>query len=420
MVAHRLRALPRYVVTDQRLVWLMLAVIVAGYVVFMHLRVGQDLYQWTKTLAPFSVRQYLDMSKRFALQYGHLAFLLPILYLSKFVLTGDRTPAWLETCIRLARPHTVPIFIFHVPLLYFFASLWRHDPMNGWHQTGLAVATIGACILLGRLCAFLKPLAYRVAPPMATSIDWLFPNQRVAPPDVPERATGSFSNFLHLLQILAMATVFIGHFTYSEFSALDLPGMDAWRRWAVPFFFITSGYMAMLSIDKRPASVGGLMAGRVTSLWIYVLPMLIVTPMLDNIGYSLAPAIYEANEKFIDVAAGTGGPADLSGFALTFLNSAFFLNEIIAYKLAGFGTIEGGVRAYTNDAFWFLCYLVPYIAMLVIGVKTSGLRRILWLGGLFVFFGPPIMLLAPLFFGGCLVYFLHREKRPSDLEESAV
>ncbi|RVU39316.1 hypothetical protein EOI86_08770 [Hwanghaeella grinnelliae] len=418
MVGHRLKSLPRYVIADQRVVWLMLGMTVTGYVVFMYLRLGEDLYQWTKTLAPFSVRQYLDMSKRFALQYGHLFFLLPILYLSKFLLTGDRTPAWLESFIRIARPHTVPIFIFHVPFLYFFASLWRHDPKDGWDQTALAVATIAACIVLGRFCAFLKPVAYRIAPPMSVWIDRMFPDQLVAPPEAPERATGSFSNFLHLLQILAMATVFIGHFTYSEFSALDLPGMAAWRRWAVPFFFITSGYMAMLSIDKRPASVGELIAGRVSSLWIFVLPMLILVPILDHIGYGLAPGIYEANEKYIDVAAGTGGPVDMAAFLLTFLNSSLFLNEIIAYKLAGFGTLEGGVRAYTNDAFWFLCYLVPYIMMLVIGVKTTGWRRILWLGGLFLFFGPPIMLLAPLFFGGCLVYILHREKRPSNLDET--
>ena len=397
MRSQKFRALPRYAVSDQRIVWLLLGVTVAGYALFMYLRLGEDLYQWSKTLAPYSVRQYLDMSKRFALQYGHLVFLLTILYLSKFLLTGDRTPAWLAGFIRIARPHTMPIFIFHVPLLYL---------------------TIAASIVLGKLCTYFKPVGQWIAVPISNAIDRLFPNQSVATPHVPERATGSFSNFLHLLQILAMATVFIGHFTYAEFSALDLPGIEAWRRWAVPFFFITSGYMAMLSIDKRPASVGNLIAGRVSSLWIYVIPMLVLTAVLDHIGYSLAPAIYEANEKYVDPEAGIGGPVGVIGFLATFVNSSLFLNEVIAYKLAGFGTVEGGVRAFTNDAFWFLCYLVPYVILLVIGMKTAGLQRILWLVGLSVFFGPPIMLLAPLFFGGCLIYFLHREKRPGDIIET--
>lgn len=417
MVKTRFEATPRYLL-GRWSVWFMLGVTVTAYILFMYLRLGEDIYQWTKTLAPYSVRQYLDMSKRFGLQYGHLVFLLIILFLSKFLLTGDRTPAWIEGFIRWARPHTMPIFIFHVPYLYFFAALWAHDPHDGLQQAALASATIVASIISGRFCLHLKPLAYRVAPSMAAAIDGMFPDQKVAPPHAPERVTGSFSNFLHLLQIIAMATVFIGHFTYPEFSMLDIPGLEAWRRWAVPFFFVTSGYMAMLSLDKRPASVGGLIAGRITSLWIYVLPMLVVTPLLDHIGYALSPTVYQANEKYVDIESGVGGPVDLAGFLLTFLNSAFFLNELIGYKLAGFGTIEGGVRAYINDAYWFLCYLVPYVIILVIGVKVSGLRRIIWLGGLFLFFGPPIMLLAPLFFGGCFVYFLHREKRPSNISET--
>ncbi len=408
MSVQRVKAMPRYV-SDQRAVWAMLGVTLAGYALFMYLRLGEDLYQWTKTLAPYSLRQYLDMSKRFALQYGHLVFLLVILYLSKFLLTGDRTPAWLVAFIRHARPHTLPIFVFHVPFLYFFAAIWSHDPANALHETALAIATLLACILAGRLCLFLKPVAYRLTPPMAAVIDKMFPeDQRIATPYMPEEATGSFSNFLHLLQILAMATVLIGHFTYPEFSTLDLPGMDAWRRWAVPFFFVTSGYMAMMSIDKRAGSVGNLIAGRITSLWIVVVPMLILTPILDHVGYAMASWIYEANEKYIDVEAGIGGPVDLIGFLVTFVNSSLFLNEFIAFKLAGFGTVEGGTRAFTNDAFWFLCYLVPYVILLVIGVKTSGIRRILWLAGLSIIFGPPIMLLAPLFFGGCFVYVLHR------------
>ncbi|WP_425404809.1 acyltransferase family protein [Hwanghaeella sp.] len=405
------RAFPRFV-ADRRAVWLMLAATVMGYAVFMHLRLGEELYQWTKTLAPYSVRQYLDMSKRFALQYGHLAFLAGILYLSKYLLTDDRTPAWLDAFIRVARPHTLPIFVFHVPFLYFFAALWGHDPSNGMHQTALAFATITASMAVGQVFSGLAPIAYRATPLLAGPIDRLFPQQRAATRYHPERATGSFSNFLHLLQIAAMATVFIGHFTYSEFSTLDLPGMDAWRRWAVPFFFLVAGYMAMLSLDKRGESIGTVIAGRVTSLWILVVPMLLLTPILDHVGYSLSPWIYQANEKYVDVAAGTGGPVDVGGFLLTFLNSSLFLNEIIAYKLAGFGTLEGGVRAFTNDAFWFLCYLVPYVILLAIGVKTSGIRRVLWIAGLSVFFGPPIMLLAPLFFGGCLVYVLHREQGP--------
>ena len=401
----------------------LLSLTCAGYGVFLAQGYGEDLYQWSKTLAPFSVRQYLDMSKRYALQYGHLVFLLVILFCSKYMITGESTPRPVARFIAILRPHSMPVFLFHVPFLYFFAALWNHDPGNPWHVTALAGATLLASVIAGHVCFALKRYFDRLEIGIGRTLNSSFPERHVIENGVgsgkPLAMTRSYSDFVHVLQILAMATVFVGHLTYTEFSTWEPPGISAWRRWAVPFFFIVSGYMAMMSYDRRPLPLGDMISKRVFGMWYMVIPMLLLTPILDNVGFALSPGVYMENEKFFDPVMGTGGPADLTGFLITFLNSAFFLNEVFVYKLAEFGTPIGGMRAFSNDAFWFLCYLVPYMLMLTVVLKVRGAKKHAILACVIIVSGPPIMLLAPLFFGGCFVYLLHRRFDSAAPKESA-
>lgn len=390
----------------------LLSLTVVGYGVFLAQGYGEDLYQWSKTLAPFSVRQYLDMSKRYALQYGHLLFLLVILFCSKYIITGETTPKPIARFIAILRPHSMPVFLFHVPFLYFFAALWGHDPDNMGHLTALAGATLVASVLAGQVCYAVKRHFDWLEVVVGRALNRIYPERHVLERGVgsgePLAMTRPYSDFVHVLQILAMATVFIGHLTYTEFSSWEPPGISAWRRWAVPFFFIVSGYMAMMSYDRRPLPLGDMISKRVFGMWFMVIPMLFLTPILDNIGFALSPAVYMENEKFFDPVMGSGGPADLTGFLITFFNSAFFLNEVFVYKLAEFGTPIGGMRAFSNDAFWFLCYLVPYLLMLTVALRVRGMPKYGILAALILLSGPPIILLAPLFFGGCFVYLLHR------------
>ena len=67
------------------------------------------------------------------------------------------------------------------------------------------------------------------------------------------------------------------------------------------------------------------------------------------------------------------------------------------------------MRAFSNDSYWFLCYLMPFTAMLVVMRKLRGAAKYLCLIGLMALFGPPMLMLAPLFFAGCLAYLIHRQ-----------
>ena len=68
----------------------------------------------------------------------------------------------------------------------------------------------------------------------------------------------------------------------------------------------------------------------------------------------------------------------------------------------------GGMRAYSNDPFWFMCYLIPFSAILVAYRLLDGIKRYVVMVLLLLVVGPPVLLLAPLFFSGALAYIIHK------------
>lgn len=385
---------------------LLAGLVLALYVVFNYIRAGDSLYAWSKTLASYDYRQYLGMSKRWAMQYGHLAFLFCLLLLSRYIFVWDRVPALLSKALNAVAPYTIPIFIIHFPLLYFFAAITDHDPKDPGDQILLAALVLGTAILFGRVCIAGKPafdemwrhVLARIssreaaeAPPTATAL----------------KVTRSHSVFLQAVRIIATLSIAFGHYSFDQFSSFEIPGFDHWRRWAVPFFFMISGYFAMLSLDRARGGALTVLFRRYTGIWYAALPMLLIVPIVDHIGFATDPLLYALHVKFISPMG--GGPADLENFLLTLFNSLLFLNEIWIYKLLGLGTELGGVRAFSNDSYWFLCYLMPFTAMLVVMRKLRGAAKYLCLIGLMALFGPPMLMLAPLFFAGCLAYLIHRQ-----------
>ena len=373
------------------------------YVVFNYYRAGDLLYAWSKTLADYDVRQYLVMSKRWAMQYGHLAFLFTLLLLSRYIFVADQVNPRLSKAIAVAMPYTIPIFIIHFPLLYFFAAITGHDPQNPLHEARLLLLVLGASVLFGFLCNRLQPAFDRFrgrlfGKPASSALS---PAQGQA-----LRISDSHSAFLRVVRFVATLSIAFGHYNFDQFSSFEIPGFDHWRRWAVPFFFMISGYFAMMSIDRARGGALYEIGRRVTGIWYLALPMLLVVPLLDHIGFRLDPLLYYLNSKFVSPEA--GGPADLLTYVVTVVNSLLFLNESWIYKLMGLGLHQTGLRAFSNDSYWFLCYLIPFTTMLVVMRKVAGWRKYLWLTLLVALFGPPMLMLAPLFFAGCLAYLIHK------------
>jgi len=377
-----------------------------AYVLFNYHQIGNELYGWSKTIVSYDYRQYLGMSKRWAMQYGHIVFLFVFLVMSKYILVSDKAHEGVSKLISKVVPYTLPIFIFHFPLLYFFTALTEHDPADPLDQAFLFFAVLLTCIACGKLCFLAKPVFDRLQKSGQTFLESRFPGAKLDQPPAAVKMTRAFSDFLKLVRMIATLSIFFGHYTFAQFSAAGLPGFDHWRRWAVPFFFMTSGYFALRSLERRTGGAVAAVFNRYSSLWFMAVPMLIVVPTIDFIGFQADPLLYFLHKKY--VIPDQGVTADLGAFLWTFFNSLFYLNEIFLYDLLGTGTKLGGMRAFSNDSYWFLCYLMPFTAMLVVMLKVSGWRKYLWLMLLAVAFGPPILMLAPLFFSGCVAYLVHK------------
>lgn len=385
---------------------LFLAVVtLALYVVFNYYRAGDLLYAWSKTLASYDYRQYLGMSKRWAMQYGHLLFLFSLLLLSRYIFVWDKTPSALTKLLNVVAPYTIPIFIIHFPLLYVFAAITGHDPQNPVHEIRLLLLVLVASIFFGMVCQRFKPVFDGVIGQFLKLVSSRHPPRQSQESSALTIAK-SHSEFLRVVRFVATLSIAFGHYSFDQFSSFEIPGFDHWRRWAVPFFFMISGYFAMMSVDRSRGSALYDVVRRGTGIWYLALPMLLIVPLLDHIGFEADSWLYFLHSKFVSEEA--GGPADIGTYLLTLVNSLLFLNESWIYKLMGLGLHQTGLRAFSNDSYWFLCYLMPFTVMMIVMRKVGGWPKYLWLFVLVAVFGPPMMMLAPLFFAGCLAYLIHK------------
>ena len=132
-------------------------IIFAVYCVYVYSGAGQALYEWSKTFAPYSIRQYLGMSKRYLLQYGHIVFLFLLLVLSRSIFLSQDSLRIYGPALRWINKYSIAIFLFHFPILFFIVAITPYDRTNPFHEIGLLVATICLACLLGRICFYFKP-----------------------------------------------------------------------------------------------------------------------------------------------------------------------------------------------------------------------------------------------------------------------
>jgi peptidoglycan/LPS O-acetylase OafA/YrhL len=344
-------------------------------------------------------------------------FLFAFLLLTKPLFTGRLFSPENSRRISIWAGYTVPVFVFHFPLLYFVAAMIGHDPASDFSQSLLLCLAVALSIIAGRLCMAVKPWFDGFK---RRYLDRINLERHPQAPDSgpPERKDAmaiepAHSDVINIVKILAMAAIVLGHFCFDVFSTWKMPGFDGNApRFAVPAFFMISGYFAMLSIDRTVGDVGKVIIKRYWSLVYLVVPMLLITPVMDAIGFMKDPELYD-RVVYFSIENGRL-PVLLSGseafwrLPLSFFSSLLYLNESWLFSLAGVNMLHGGVHAFSNEAYWFLCYLMPFTLILVVARLVSGWRKWAALGGLCLFFGPPLLLLAPLFLSGSLAYLIHK------------
>lgn len=163
----------------------------------------------------------------------------------------------------------------------------------------------------------------------------------------------------------------------------------------------------MMSIDRSKSGAMSVMGKRMFSLYYVIVPMLIITLILDNIGYRANAVVYGFSDYYIlENIARPYSPAEIITITMSTL---LYFNESWLFNILGVHADMGGVRAFGADPFWFMCYLISFSMLLVVARLVSRPRSIIVLILLCLVIGPPILLLTPLFLSGSLAYFIHKQ-----------
>jgi peptidoglycan/LPS O-acetylase OafA/YrhL len=154
-------------------------------------------------------------------------------------------------------------------------------------------------------------------------------------------------------------------------------------------FFVLSGYVIAYVTDTKERAWRAYAAARLSRIYSVAVPAVFLTVLLDAIGRTLYPEIY-------------GYPFD--HFAIRILSSLLFTNEVWFVSITSF----------SNVPYWSVCYEFWYYVMFGIAVFVSRRTAIVLLALLALALGPKIVLLAPVWLLGTLLYKWERLRSLSD------
>jgi hypothetical protein len=352
-------------------------------VLYRYFHFDQALYQWSKTFASYDYRQHLGMSKRYLLQYGYGLGLFVLLVAARYLCTSDRTSR-ASPLLQLGGRYCVAVFCIHLPTAFFVAAVFRTDASDPVQGIALTVAALGFSIMVGAVAfTYIKPEFDRWA------ARWL--DKPVPAPGGDARARHriprSLSDAMHGTRIVATASVMFNHLQHFSLVGIFLPTIG---RASMPLFLMMAGYFAMLGIRRSRDSVWRFVARRYYGLWFILVPSILITTAFGSLGYALRPEIY--SDKHVVIASAPQ-------FLVETLKTLTYLGEV--------WTGIGAQGFAGNEALWTIFYIMPFTAMLAAAVMISGWWRWLAVAGVAAVCGPPMLMLAPLFFAGALAYRIH-------------
>jgi peptidoglycan/LPS O-acetylase OafA/YrhL len=195
----------------------------------------------------------------------------------------------------------------------------------------------------------------------------------------------NFSLYLDLLRVSAAVEVLCDHIVdYSPrnyFYHIGQLGHES-----VMIFFVLSGFVIAYSAETKDHDLSHYAVSRFSRLWSVLLPCLIVTPLLDAWGQSIAPKAYLYHvTNFVDLGDG--------------LRHAFFLSQLWFDDTWYFSAAP----------LWSLGYEFWYYALFGALFYLKGRWRVAAVAACLLIIGPKILLLSPLWFLGVAVYHYTRK-----------
>jgi peptidoglycan/LPS O-acetylase OafA/YrhL len=187
-----------------------------------------------------------------------------------------------------------------------------------------------------------------------------------------------FSVYLDLVRFVAALLVYLWHSNQRFLSTALLPASD-YGHSSVIVFFVLSGFVIAFITDTREATPSEYFASRIARVFSVAVPAIALTLALDSVGRLLYPAIYDY-------------PFDQ--FVVRVLGSLLMLNEVWLISITSF----------SNVPYWSLCYEWWYYVTFAMVTFLPGRRGLVAAAVTMLVIGPKVILLAPVWWAGVLLY----------------
>lgn len=187
-----------------------------------------------------------------------------------------------------------------------------------------------------------------------------------------------FSIYLDLVRFIAAFLVYVYHSNQRPIVTDILPASN-YGHSSVIVFFVLSGFVIAYITDTKERNWVSYTASRISRVYSVAVPALVLTVLLDSTGRHLYPALYEY---------------PFSQFAIRLGSSLLMLNEVWFVSITTF----------SNVPYWSICYESWYY--IIFGLLMFLPRRAAWwaTGTLLLVLGPKLLMLAPIWGAGVLLY----------------
>lgn len=189
------------------------------------------------------------------------------------------------------------------------------------------------------------------------------------------------SLYLDTVRFLAAFAVFFHHVFELQVITTDM--RITYAREAVMVFFVLSGFVINFVAKTKEHELKAYTLSRLSRLYSVVLPALALTLILDSIGSSIAPILYDENA--------------ITNIFARLLISVFYLNHL--WNLT--------VSPLSNGPFWSIAYEFWYYLIFASAFYFKGKKKYYYSLILIFIAGPKIILLFPCWLIGVATYNIY-------------
>jgi peptidoglycan/LPS O-acetylase OafA/YrhL len=187
-----------------------------------------------------------------------------------------------------------------------------------------------------------------------------------------------FSVYLDLVRFSAAVLVYLWHSNQRFLTESILPASN-YGHSSVIVFFVLSGFVIAFITDTKESTLSTYAASRMSRVFSVAVPAIVITLVLDSAGRILYPAIYAyPYDQFLSRIAG----------------SLLMANEVWMISITSF----------SNVPYWSICYEWWYYVTFAMVMFLPTRRGLLIAAATMLVIGPKLILLAPVWWMGVLLY----------------